>query len=373
MRHAESKTKYRLKASAADLSVSIIAAATAPASLSALATELPNVSATELANVSTTELANVSATELVNVSATELPSVSATESSNAPSTFATAALPMHSSRLVAAGKFAVSVAVTLAVIHFASELSALGYDWGYGLVKAIAGQPSGDDQGAGAVVLSVWVIPSVTAGIVAGYLRLVDRKWSTIAAIVALGLFLYGGISVDWRDVGSLGILGAATVALIIPITIGSILANRLYQELKLRTKATVLICSLLAALVPACLISHLVGSWNSVWSETAAYAACIFGAGFAAPIMIRARTRGAAFSASFFATLPLTIFNLINIVFTLVSNAVFSLSNSWLNIGWHATLSALVITVVTAVAATAGGACGGAFARSIRSVRGLS
>jgi hypothetical protein len=248
------------------------------------------------------------------------------------------------------------------VIFGASNFAQLGYDWGYTLVKNLIGQVS-DGQGEGAMFLYLAVIPAVTAGLLAGYMQGLfggNKRWrlAALTALAGSGFFLWDS-TLSLKELAEAGTYLAclASVSLLLSIPVA-----RLAQEIKLRTRAARLQSVLLLAVIPWWL---LVGSAATMWEQGALYAALVFAASLLAPLASRSRTREAIFSSVFFATLPITLFNLTNIGFTLFSMV--AVNFGFFDIGWRATLSATLITLVTIVASAAGGACGGALVRCRR------
>ncbi len=140
---------------------------------------------------------------------------------------------------------------------------------------------------------------------------------------------------------------------------------DRLYKELAQRTKAKRLLNSLLIALLPAAILpisfAGLAGS-RHLLQEIALYCGLLFAVGFWAPLSIRASNQSAALAAQIFASLPVIIFNLINIALVVVCCVVGKATG--LNIGWHALASALLIVAATSGATAGGAACGCAISR---------
>jgi hypothetical protein len=257
--------------------------------------------------------------------------------------------------LKATGIWLVASAFFALVIFGASNFAQLGYDWGYTLVKNVVGQIS-DGQGEGAMFLYLAVIPTVTAGLLAGYMQGLfggNKRWrvAALTALAGIGIFLMDSTpSLNEIAEASTYLACMASVSFLLSIPVA-----RLAHEIKLRTRAVRLQSVLLLAVLPWWL---LVGSAETMWEQGALYTALVFAASLLAPLASRSRTREAVFSSVFFATMPVTLFNLTNIGFTLFSMVASQFG--FFDIGWRATLSACLITLVTIAASAAGGACGG-------------
>ena len=98
---------------------------------------------------------------------------------------------------------------------------------------------------------------------------------------------------------------------------------------------------------------------------EMVLYSLLVFLSAASSAWLIKATKQPAAFSAGLFATLPIHLFNIANIGFTLLSIASLPFGGIWGQIGWSAFFSASTITVMTLAASTAGGGVGCLAARS--------
>lgn len=256
--------------------------------------------------------------------------------------------------------FAFAAAFCALIAWGSGHFAQIGYDWGYECVKQFIGQPSSDDQWLGAGLLKMVLIPIVGLGMVAGYLQGIFRgraRWrcAALAGFATLAFSRVGNLE-DLQLCSAMFVAGAI---LLMPISWG---VARLTEELKARTKVAALMCSVLPAVLPWWLLLPA----NMPWvNQCMLYSGLVFCVGALAPIATKSWKPAPIVGSVFFATLPITAFNLVNVAFTLVS----LVAGRWLNwdIGWHATVSALIISLVTFIAAAGGGIGGGVVARARR------
>jgi hypothetical protein len=248
-----------------------------------------------------------------------------------------------------------AVVFCAALIYGTSTFAQLGYDWGYTAVQHLIGQPH-DDQGEGAMVLYSLIVPTFTIAMFSGYMEgffggKVRWRLAGLTAMAGLAMFFMGSPP-DLNDAGVFA--GAVTLTGAIAMVLSAPFA-RLAIELKKRTRAVRLQSLLLLALLPWW---HVFPTNTGMWVQLGIYSALMFVIAFLAPIASHSRKKESVFSSVFFATLPVNLLNVVNIGFTLFS--LVAVNFGFMNIGWHATVSATLITLVTCVVAAAGGACGG-------------
>ncbi len=268
-----------------------------------------------------------------------------------------------------------AILVAYACAHGAANLSRLGMDWGYFAVEHFIGQPSNNDQWMGAGYLEMLVAPAIylamAISILKGALGGTRRRQLLLlplGIVVYLGSFFPPDFSSSLNDCLA---MSPYVIGVFLVVSYLSLLFDLLYRELAQRTNARRLLTSSLIAVLPAALLpissDGLAGSHN-VLRELALYCGLLFASGFCAPVSIRASNQPAALSAVFFASLPIIIFNLINVVFATVCGIAGHAIG--LNLGWTALVSALLISFATFIVITSGAACGCIATRLYRKTR---
>lgn len=270
-------------------------------------------------------------------------------------------------RAIALTQGVVLIIAALMAAAGASALTRFGYDWGYHVVDKLVGQPS-SDQLTGAAMLGFWFVPGITVGIFLGYIEKARKSalWRMLVAPMCLisifAPFLYvalheGGLSLnDFRLDFGLPEYASLGAAMIVGYGV-NYLARHIYAQLKMRTHVIRLTGSLLVGLFAMLLCDP---KWMS---ETpiafSIYASVLFGVGVVSALALKVKNAKAGWAAALVATLPVTLFDLTNVLFTLT----FMATNAFgfgLRLGWRATMSAVVITFVSVLAASLGGLLGG-------------
>jgi hypothetical protein len=247
-----------------------------------------------------------------------------------------------------------ALVMVLVYAYGGSSLSNLGMDWGYETVKHFVGQPKDDDnQFFGALFLTMLAAPAIYVAMAISILKGSfggSWRWQLLLLPTAIvGYYLPTCFPFRVADFEFVFPYVVAVTFAAICLSFGF---DRLYRELARRTNAKRLLATLFLATAPAAMPMFLCGNWlsdlHNALLELAVYCGLLFVSAFWAPLSIRAQRQSAAFSAVFFASFPVIIFNLTNVVFATLCH-----------LAWQALASTLLISLVTLVSITLGGICG--------------
>jgi len=223
-----------------------------------------------------------------------------------------------------------------------TNFTRLGMDWGYDLIERLFGQPAHNDQYWGAIFLSHLVAPvifgSASLGALASIIGGKKRWWLLSFASLACGIgaLAYSDSLEAWPIA-----IGAWLVA--------GVLFNIfrwIHRELSFRTHASKLMACSLIPLLPMVFLDGQI----HLPLGLPMYVTLLFVASLVVPMLIKTSKRDAAVSASLFAFLPITLFNIANVIFATINIT---------NLGWQAAASAATITLVTALITTLGARAG--------------
>jgi hypothetical protein len=258
--------------------------------------------------------------------------------------------------LKAAGSFTGVLLLTFLCVWGARELGALGLDWGYYLTEAAIGQPDGDQQYWGAALLQVFVFPAIAAGFAGGGLTaLAGGKFRWHAALLT-ALSVMVALICEGNLLDSEVVLGWSGMVLLYALT--STPVTWFFKEMAKRNRAKNLLLACVPALALAAVLpqTDLSKSWMI---ELPIYCEMVILTGILGAIGLRSKNYKMASGAATVAVLPITAFNVANVIFASVCIAIPSIG-----IGWHALASALTISAVTIGCAEIGGLLGLAFMR---------
>lgn len=254
------------------------------------------------------------------------------------------------------GTFMGVILLTLLCIWGARELGTLGLDWGYYLTEAAIGQPEGNQQFWGAALLQVFIFPAIAAGIAGGGLTaLIGGRFRWHAALLACLTGLVA-IMTDGNLVDKEVVLGWSGMVLLYALT--ALPTTWFFRELAKRNRAK----NLLLACVPAFALAALLpqADLSKSWMiELPIYCELVILTGLLGAIGLKSKNYKMASAAATVAVLPITAFNVANVIFAFSCSAL-----SLAGIGWHALASALTISAVTIGCAEVGGLLGLAYLR---------
>ncbi len=247
---------------------------------------------------------------------------------------------------------ALITSAALALLHTITVHA--GYNWGYGLIEQICGQPEGEVQGIWSLTsLGIVVLPGAF-GLAFGAHRAhqngTGKGW-LISPFVLAAIIPSGSIALVWSEPSlfdwfwAIALGAVSSCCLLAGLQIG----KWVYSELKKRMKAPQMFLWTSLALLPFAIFNFVPGP-SSLPVEVAVYFLSIsVGAGIAAYVA-RSRNFSAAAIAGSFAMLPILLANFMNVASNVLSMAVDTLE-------WRALASAIAISSVTAAALCAGGA----------------
>lgn len=276
-------------------------------------------------------------------------------------------VPSHVEKLRFSGIFLVCLLASAAMSLLLTNVVDFGYNWGYRLVEHFWGQPSGAHQGEVAIKSLAFVIEPLMFGLAYGAFKQHFGARSKLSLCLPVALALI--VTVAWEAPAHLNdpldfpwARFAVDVTLSAAMAVFSVVAGlfagqRLYSELKKRTRAAQLFFAAALALLPLAVI-------DSEQREffVPVQIACYFGsialrAGFAA-YLAKARDKTAAFITAGFALFPLCLANFLNVGGNLVS--MFLDTFGWgASLGWRALASAAALSVVSMCAIATGSTVG--------------
>lgn len=251
-------------------------------------------------------------------------------------------------------KYAGISLLSLLAIWGYRQLGLVSLDWGYYLTKAAIGQPAGNGQWTGAMILTLFVFPAIAAGTIGGALTAMfggKYRWhlATMCSMIGM-LFLVICKADNLLEPQFLAVLAAMIVGYVVV----AIPTRWFFSELCKRTTPTNLLLACIPSLVFAAFlpINDLETSWKI---ELPIYCELVILSGWLAALAMRSKTYEMASAAATLAVLPITIFNIVNVAFVFVCMTVIP---SW-DIEWHAMASALTISAVTIGCAELGAVLG--------------
>jgi hypothetical protein len=263
-------------------------------------------------------------------------------------------------------KFALALTLALTLSYVTCGFVMLGYDWGYDLIDAFFGQPSGANQGVMAIASLRFLIFPTTFGLSLSLLRSClggYRRWYLALAFVCLvsipALMDTSTFGTLWRHYVDL--IGTA-VAVIFAIA-AFFAGNRILNKFGSAVNPLIALSSSFVYLIPATL--YIIMDWFGAsiydWNykaEVAVYALLIISTACMAVYQSGKADLRASLIVSMVATLPVLAANVLNIF----SNILFSLMDlvhTGPDLGWRALLSSVLISLVYALALLAGSRLG--------------